>query len=341
MESRSYNLESQKQKIIDFIEINGPSIPMKISNYIKVDSLIASAMLSELLSDKKLKISNLRVGNSPVYYLKGQEFQLENFVIYLGGKEREAFELLRERKVLKDEKMHPAIRVALRSIKDFAFPIDNNNQIFWRFLKISDQQAFDMIYENKADAGEEKIIVTPKAVETILDRKPEVFERGIEIGFDNKLKKEGVEIEKRKAEFVESAGEVVLGVLEKKVESIEELKEKPVIVKSQRVSHTKSKFLDVVSEFLAKENILVVENIKRGKKDYIAVVGHSVDGNKTNYLCIAKDKKLISDKELMKNLQEGRKRNLPVLFISPGDASKKAIEWLDYLGNLIIYKKID
>ena len=41
------------------------------------------------------------------------------------------------------------------------------------------------------------------------------------------------------------------------------------------------------------------------------------------------------------HLQLGQKENLPVLFISNGDASKKAVEWLDYLGNVIIYRKLE
>jgi len=43
----------------------------------------------------------------------------------------------------------------------------------------------------------------------------------------------------------------------------------------------------------------------------------------------------------MKYLQIGQKERLPVLFLSNGDASKKAVEWLDYLGNVIVYKKLE
>ncbi|HLD98046.1 MAG TPA: hypothetical protein VI815_01855, partial [Candidatus Nanoarchaeia archaeon] len=64
-------------------------------------------------------------------------------------------------------------------------------------------------------------------------------------------------------------------------------------------------------------------------------------GKGTDYLCIAKEKKAVSDKDLMKYLQIGQKERLPVLFLSNGDASKKAVEWLDYLGNVIVYKKLE
>ena len=110
-----------KDKIISFLETNGPSLPVHIAKHINTNMLFASAFLSELLSNKKLKITNLRVGSSPVYYIPGQEKGLEKYAQYFKSKEREAYELLRERKFLIDSEQDPAIRVALRAIKDFAF----------------------------------------------------------------------------------------------------------------------------------------------------------------------------------------------------------------------------
>jgi hypothetical protein len=124
--TRSQNLDVQKEKILKFIEINGPSLPVHISKHLRLDSLLSSAFLSDLLSDKELKISCLRVGNSPLYFIRGQEFQLEKFANFLPGKEQEAFYLLKEHGVLNDGLMLPAIRVALRAIKDFSFPLEYN-----------------------------------------------------------------------------------------------------------------------------------------------------------------------------------------------------------------------
>jgi len=116
---RSQNLDDHKKKIIGFIETRGPCLPIHISGYLKLDTLLAGAFLSDLLSDNQLRISNLRVGNSPVYFIKGQEIQLEKFAQHLNGKEKEAYNLLKEYGVLNDRLLLPAIRVALRSIKDF------------------------------------------------------------------------------------------------------------------------------------------------------------------------------------------------------------------------------
>ena len=66
--------------------------------------------------------------------MPGQEKMLENFSEYLKSKEKEAFILLKEKKILKDSEQEPAIRVALREIKDFAVSFKKNEEIYWRYF---------------------------------------------------------------------------------------------------------------------------------------------------------------------------------------------------------------
>src|SRR3989339_472653 len=68
-----------KQNIISIIQNKGPSLPIHIAKGTGLIMLFASAFLSELLSEKRIKISHLRVGSSPIYYLSGQEPQLERY----------------------------------------------------------------------------------------------------------------------------------------------------------------------------------------------------------------------------------------------------------------------
>ena len=107
-----------KENILSVLQQRGPSLPVHIAKGTNLSILFASAFLSELLSERKIKISNMRVGNSPIYFIPGQENQLENFALHLNNKEKEAFTLLQNKKILKDGEQHPAIRVALRSIKE-------------------------------------------------------------------------------------------------------------------------------------------------------------------------------------------------------------------------------
>jgi hypothetical protein len=123
-----------KENIISFLKINGPSLPVHIGKYINQSMLFTSAFLSELYSEKRIKMSHMKIGSSSVYYLKDQEPQLERFSQYLKSKEKEAYELLREKNFLEDENQQPAIRVALRAIKDFAFPLEKENKLTWKYL---------------------------------------------------------------------------------------------------------------------------------------------------------------------------------------------------------------
>ena len=80
-----------KQNIVNVLRNRGPCLPVHISSEVKISALFASAFLSELLSEKQLKLSYMRVGNSPLYLLPGQEPLLERFAHHLKSKEKEAF----------------------------------------------------------------------------------------------------------------------------------------------------------------------------------------------------------------------------------------------------------
>ncbi len=129
-----------KEKIISLLRMNGPSLPVHIAKGTGLSILFASAFLSELFYEKKIRISDMKVGNSPLYLLPGQEPQLERFFQYLKSKEKEAFLLLKERKFLKDSEQQPAIRVALREIKDFAIPFQREEEIYWKYFTIPEEE---------------------------------------------------------------------------------------------------------------------------------------------------------------------------------------------------------
>lgn len=125
-----------KDKILSTIRTKGPGLPVQIARAIQMSPLFAGAFLSELVSEKQLKMSHMKVGGSPLYLIPGQEPQLEKFIQYLNHKEKEAFTLLKQKKFLQDSTQHPAIRVALRGLKDFAMPFKHEEQIYWRFFTV-------------------------------------------------------------------------------------------------------------------------------------------------------------------------------------------------------------
>ena len=194
-------LQNNKEKILSVIQAHGPSFPARVARETSISPLFTSAFLSELVSERKLKLSNMRVGSSPLYFIEGQEAQLENFTEYLNSKEKEAFHLLKNSQVLEDEKLEPAIRVALRKIKDFASPInvriDNEIKIFWRFFSFPESESRNKIEllispktgkekqkkEVKEKSGEQEIKPFKKAEikPLIKPKKPQTSEFGDQI----------------------------------------------------------------------------------------------------------------------------------------------------------------
>ena len=140
------------EKILTIIKEKGPILPVKVSKEINDNILMTSARLSELLTAKQIKISNLKVGGSPLYYFSGQENKLQNFVDNLNGTEKKAYELLGQNKILRDFGQEPAIRVALRQIKDFAVPLqvnyENKIEIFWKWY-LTDNKEAEILIKNK------------------------------------------------------------------------------------------------------------------------------------------------------------------------------------------------
>ena len=155
-----------KEKIISVLRKNGPSLPVHIAREIESSILFTSAFLSELAAEKRIKISNMKVGNSPLYFIQGQEPMLEKFSLYLKSREKDAFAFLKERKFLKDNEQEPAIRVALREIKDFAIPFKKEGEIIWRYFTVLEKE-FKIKEKPKLTAKKETKKIEHEKVKTL------------------------------------------------------------------------------------------------------------------------------------------------------------------------------
>ena len=69
-------LMQNKEAIVATIASNGPSLPVQIARHVNISLLFASAYLSELYNERKIKMSNMKVGSSSLYYVEGQEAKL-------------------------------------------------------------------------------------------------------------------------------------------------------------------------------------------------------------------------------------------------------------------------
>ena len=181
-----------KEKIVSLLALSGPSLPIIIAKEISSSTLFTSAFLSELVEEKRIKMSFMRVGSSPIYFLGGQESLLERFANNLKSKEKEAFLMLREKKFLIDSEQSPAIRVAVREIKDFAIPFQNAEDLIWRFVAVPETD-FRIKEKQKTEAPVKKeVILIPASQELkpakIRKKRKRLGSRSKNYDFFNKVK---------------------------------------------------------------------------------------------------------------------------------------------------------
>ena len=155
------DIEEKKRKIISFLDSNGPSLPVRIAKKIEMEPVFASAILSELLNEKRIKLSHMKIGASPLYLLPTQEKRLEEHHSNLKNIEKDAYLKLKENKFLIDNEEIPAIRVALRNLKDFAKNFNFEEKIIWRYAFISEEDIVNIL-KKKKEKPLEKIIEKPE-----------------------------------------------------------------------------------------------------------------------------------------------------------------------------------
>ena len=315
-----------KEKIISTIRSRGPSLPVHIAKEINMSMLFASAFLSELISEKKIKTSNLRVGSSPLYLIRGQEEKLENFSNYLKSKEKDAFVLIRDKSFLKDSNQEPAIRVALRAIKDFAIPFKKQDEIYWRYFKIPESE-FESQEKDKT------------SIEYKKEDKKEVLKENEEI-----KKQDEKKVEESKAEEV--GQEIQEEIKESEEDDLqifdEEKKVKKKVVrkkttKKKTSSKVNEKFFNSVKSYLSLKEIEILDIVGFSKDDLILKVKEKGEEK----ILVAYNKKSLREEDLIKAYKKSQEFNLKYLLLSFGEPLKKLNNFIEAALSLERIEKID
>jgi len=315
-----------KSDILQFLTDNGPSLPVQISRYIKVDTLFTSAFLSELLGQQKIKMSNMRVGSSSVYFIPGTESGLEKYSEYLKSKEKEAFNILKTHSFLEDEIEHPAIRVALREIKDFAIAFTRNNRLIWRYFLVSENDY------NDSEETQKEIRESPK--EKIEEKKENVKEEVI--------KEKSKEIGKIETKDINSNSKIPGGREIKKAEEKKDGEIKTENVKTEKPKEkVRSEFCLKTMEFILDNKWKIIKEISHKLKEYNCLTQIQTDLGPMIFLTIAKDKKSVTQTDMTKILGEAQAIPLPALILSTGDIQKKAQAFLEKFSSVLKVKKIN
>jgi len=303
-------LNDTKQKIINFITVHGPSLPVHLAREIASSPIFAAAFLSELYAEGRIKISNMRVGSSPLYFLPGQEPQLENFMNYLNQKEKEALSLLKNYKILEDEKQEPVVRVALRAVKDFAIPlkvqVNNETKVIWKYFTFQDDEIRSLVNEKLNPSPQ------PQPHHSIKTETPSIH-------------KQEIITPQEPAQIIQK----------------EEPSQEQEIIKVKRKAKPKAdpKFPRAVKEYLSSKNIEILSIVEEKAKEFTAKVRTDNVFGKQEYYLIAKDKKKITDVDLTLAHHQAQQEKMIALILATGDLDKKAIEYHSHWKNLIKFEK--
>src|SRR3989338_3612198 len=287
--------------VLALVRQRGPILPVHVSKHINDNILMTSARLSEILSNKKIRVSNIKVGGSPLYYVDGQEAKLQNYADNLGSKEKEAYSLLKEKKVLRDSALEPAIRVALRIIKDFSIPLqvnyDGKTEIFWKWYLAQNNEVQDIIREILSKKEEINPQKNPAETQTKEITKEEAVQK------EDTTKKYEIRPAIERQDTLKKQDETIQKTADAIEKTKEEFSKKPDIRKypakkpSQAID--KSYLLNKTSNFFNKNKINKIDEkeIKKNlEMDFIVELETSI--GKAKYFCKAKNRKTVNESDL-------------------------------------------
>ncbi len=323
---------ADQDKIINLIRLKGPSIPRQIAQAIGSDLLFASAHLSDLVSQRKLVVSQMKLDSTPFYFIPGQEALLYNFLNCLNEKDRRTAELLKEKGVLRDRGADLLTRVSLRNLPDFAKPmeveVNGQKEYFFRWHTLQQEETEKLL---KKEMG----IVEPPAPmkEPLPEIKPITKEEPKIIPPEPKVE---VKIEHSREEILKTEERLKTEEkhkLEKRTKIEEEQKtlqkETAAIEKKKVYKKTEGDFLALLLNFFDENKIKALEQqILRKNAEMNFTLSLPTPVGEVKYYCKAKNKKRCDEKDLSAAILEAQMKKLPLLFLHSGELSKKAEELL-------------
>ena len=136
-------------------------------------------------------------------------------------------------------------------------------------------------------------------------------------------------------------------IVEKKEEKKEDKQEEKEIVEEERplaekkkLKAQESEFVINVKDYLRAKDIEITEIISEKKKEFEAKIRIDTMFGKQEYYLTAKDKKNITDNDLVFALQKAQTKKMPASVMSTGEMNKKAKEHIRQWNNLIKFEKL-
>lgn len=348
------------EQILDFISRNGPSLVTDITTASGQNSMLVGAMLSSLIAEKKLKYTYAKWGGSPLYYLANQIELIQKIYPQLNEKDRKAYDLLKEKKVLEDATQTPLNRACLRQLKDFALPltiqVKDKEEFFWKWYltpneeimpivreivlarkKEAEPAVLEQVEEPKKQAPSEQVMKAFVAQETAKQTAQSVAQSQSHTIHTPSQKAEEKKVDDKK-EPKQKEGKEVEDTDEDADSSIfDSVKSTQQTIGSD--SLPEDGLLSEISEKLSKKQVTILSCIvakKNSDLDLTLKVPTALGF--ATYYAKAKKKKKSNDADLSQTFVKAQMLHLPGAYISFGDLTKKAEEMLkkDFAGLLVI-----
>ncbi len=326
----SYLGKIKKEEVLAIVKNKGPITTTGLKRELKVETYLISAILSELVNSKVIKLTNVKKGTGIFYYAPGQETKLEGLTNYLNPKDQDTVKLLKQKKVIEDKTQELFTRVSVRKIKDYAIPINiriskDEVRLFWKYFLISDDEAKAVIREilRPFVGTKPKVQDKIKKVKPIINKTTELKDKS----FDHPIKK-----------------------LNKTKENKEQQRTLQPIEKEEKVTNPNidekligTEFYENLEQRFYNKGITIesAKQIRKGKElDLILLIKTSL--GRSRYYAKYKSKKRCNDADISTAVVIAQSKNLPAAFITTGEIAKKTKENINTLfHNVMIVERFE
>ncbi|HDP74130.1 MAG TPA: hypothetical protein ENN46_04230 [Candidatus Woesearchaeota archaeon] len=345
------DLKSVSDKAAQMLREKGALLTMDIARSLNLSSLIAGAVLSELVAKKIAEVSSLKVGSSPVYYIPERKHLLEQFAKHLGSKEKEVYEMLKSKKVVRDSDLEPAERVALSRVKDFAVAIeaiskDGSSEKFWKLYSVSNEQVKEILLEKQKKGTIERDAKLTDITRIKRDQAEELPQKELSKDKQEELGKHKQE-EKPEREQNEKNQEAIPKPPEpehNKADSDRENKDSDKDITENKAimpELDKNSFTEKVFNYFGRNDVSVLSfNIVKKDKEFNCIASFQTPFGKAKYYVFCKNKSRINEQDISDAYIDAMNKHLPLIFITSGRLTKKCVESLSSKFKSVLVKII-
>ena len=195
-------------KVVEFLRINGPSHPVQIGKVLGKDTMMTSAILSEVVKTGNVKMTQRKVGNSSLFFLPGQEEKVKEMLKKdLNFVENKLVERAKSKSFIPHSELTTQDKFILPELRDFLVPLKvkygESEMVVWKHYTVSNETIMPSITEmmkkappKKIEAPKREIIRVPERKESIFGEKPPDKKTAPAVGFqavvENWLSEKGI-----------------------------------------------------------------------------------------------------------------------------------------------------